>query len=107
MVARNKHFAPENPQTVEENRVGIFFGESTKSSQANPLSAQQQRLKKAYGYDETASGMFFYGYRYYDPETDRWPNRDPIQEQSELDLYAMVQNNTIDYWRPDPKISLK
>jgi hypothetical protein len=25
MVALNKHFAPENPYTVEENRVGIFF----------------------------------------------------------------------------------
>jgi RHS repeat-associated protein len=80
MVALNKHFAPENPHMVEENRVGIFFGERTKSSRSNQLSAQEPRLKKAYGYDETASGMFFYGYRYYDPETGRWPSRDPIGE---------------------------
>jgi RHS repeat-associated protein len=80
MVALNKHFAPENPHTVEENRVGIIFGESTKSSRANPLSAQEPRLKKAYCYDETASGMFYYGFRYYDPVTGRWPNRDPLLE---------------------------
>ena len=28
MVARNKHFAPENPHTVEENRVGIFLAKA-------------------------------------------------------------------------------
>ena len=27
-----------------------------------------------------------------------WSNRDPIQEQGGLNLYAMVQNNPIDYW---------
>ena len=59
MVARNKHFAPENPQTVEETASGFFLAKAQKSSPATPLSAQQPRLKKAYGYDETASGMFF------------------------------------------------
>lgn len=98
MVALNKHFAPENPHTVEENRVGIFFGESTKSSRANPLSAQEPRLKKAYCYDETASGMFYYGYRYYDPATGRWPNRDPIAEQGGINLYGFVGNNGVNFW---------
>ena len=27
-----------------------------------------------------------------------WSNRDPIQEQGGLNLYAMVQNNPLDYW---------
>ena len=80
MVALNKHFAPENPHSVEENRVGDFFGQEAKSSRVNRLSAQQPRLEKAHAYDETASGMFFYGYRYYDAETGRWPSRDPIGE---------------------------
>jgi RHS repeat-associated protein len=97
MVALNKHFAPENPHTVEENRIGIFFGESTKSSRSNRLSAQEPRLKKAYGYDETASGMFFYGFRYYDPETGRWPNRDPSGETFSRNLYGFTDNNTINY----------
>jgi hypothetical protein len=28
MVALNKHFAPENPHTVEENRVGFFLAKA-------------------------------------------------------------------------------
>ncbi|TAN81118.1 MAG: RHS repeat-associated core domain-containing protein, partial [Phormidium sp. SL48-SHIP] len=48
-------------------------------------------------YDETASGMFFYGFRYYDPVTGRWPSRDPIEEWGGLNLYGMVGNNPIGF----------
>jgi RHS repeat-associated protein len=82
MVALNKHFAPENPHSVEENRVGDFFGQDGKSRPANRLSALQPRRESGHGYDETASGMFYYGFRYYDPVTGRWPSRDPIGEWS-------------------------
>ncbi|MBB5350675.1 RHS repeat-associated protein [Haloferula luteola] len=27
------------------------------------------------------SGLLYYGYRYYDPVTGRWPARDPIEER--------------------------
>jgi len=27
------------------------------------------------------SGMYYYGYRFYDPNLQRWPNRDPLAEQ--------------------------
>lgn len=98
MVALNKHFAPENPHSVEENRVGNFFGQEAKSSRVNRLSAQQPRLEKAHDYDETASGMFFYGFRYYDPVTGRWPSRDPIGENGGLNLYGMVGNDPVNRW---------
>jgi hypothetical protein len=38
-----KHFAPENPHSVEENRVGDFFVNKAKTSRVNRLSAQQPR----------------------------------------------------------------
>lgn len=60
---------------------------------ANRLPAQQPRREKAHRYDETASGMLFYGFRYYDSETGRWLNRDPIEEFGGLNLYAFVLNN--------------
>jgi RHS repeat-associated protein len=44
--------------------------------------------------------VFYYGFRYYDPVTGRWPSRDPIEEAGGLNLYAMVGNdpvNLIDY----------
>jgi len=35
----------------------------------------------------------YYGYRYYDPITGRWPSRDPIQEQGGVNLYGFVFND--------------
>jgi hypothetical protein len=41
-----------------------------------------------------------YGYRWYDPQTGRWPSRDPIGEMGGMNLYGFVGNDgldTIDY----------
>jgi RHS repeat-associated protein len=35
----------------------------------------------------------YYGYRYYDPTTGRWPSRDPIQERGGMNLYRFALNN--------------
>ena len=34
----------------------------------------------------------WYGYRYYDPVTGRWPSRDPIGEKGGVNLYGFVEN---------------
>ncbi len=39
--------------------------------------------------------MNYYGYRYYDPETGRWPSRDPIGESGGVNLYAFVGNDGV------------
>ena len=44
---------------------------------------------------KSASGVRYYGYRYYQPSTGRWPSRDPIEEQGGLNLYGMVGNDPI------------
>ncbi len=60
------------------------------------------------------SGLYYYGYRFYDPNTQTWPNRDPIEElgfqellaagevselgaiaDEGLNLYAYVGNNPL------------
>jgi RHS repeat-associated protein len=40
---------------------------------------------------------YYYGFRYYDPQTGRWPNRDPIEEWGGINLYGFVLNNPIRY----------
>jgi len=39
--------------------------------------------------------MNIYGYRYYDPNTGRWPLRDPIEEQGGVNLYGFVGNDGV------------
>ncbi|WFB35595.1 RHS repeat-associated core domain-containing protein [Kiritimatiellota bacterium B12222] len=39
-----------------------------------------------------------YGFRYYDPETGRWPNRDPIGERGGFNLYGFVGNDGVNSW---------
>jgi RHS repeat-associated protein len=43
-------------------------------------------------YEEAESGFLYYGFRYYDPETGRWPNRDPIDERGGINVYGFVRN---------------
>jgi RHS repeat-associated protein len=41
---------------------------------------------------ERVTGLYYYGYRYYDPVTGRWNNRDPIGEAGGVNLYGFVGN---------------
>ncbi len=45
---------------------------------------------------DTETGLYYYGYRYYDPLTGRWPSRDPIEEEGGMNLYGFVRNDGID-----------
>jgi RHS repeat-associated protein len=54
-------------------------------AKANPF-----RFSTKYQDDET--GLLYYGYRYYDPGTGRWPNRDPIGQWGGDNLYGFVGN---------------
>jgi len=42
-----------------------------------------------------ASGMVYYGYRYYIPELQRWPNRDPLEEEGGINLYGFNFNDVL------------
>ena len=42
---------------------------------------------------EKQTGYYYYGFRFYDPVTGRWPNRDPIEEEGGINLYGFVGND--------------
>ena len=46
-------------------------------------------------YFDPETAFSYYGYRYYDPVTGRWPSRDPIGERGGLNLYGFVGNEPI------------
>jgi RHS repeat-associated protein len=41
------------------------------------------------------TGLYYYGYRYYDPVTGRWPSRDRIGERGGVNLYGFVANSLV------------
>jgi RHS repeat-associated protein len=43
------------------------------------------------------SGLYYYGYRFYDPNLQRWLNRDPIEERGGINLYSFVRNDPVDW----------
>jgi len=44
-------------------------------------------------YTDSETGLRYYGYRYYQPETGRWASRDPLEELGGLNVYAFVANS--------------
>ena len=73
---------------VISDALGVICPQSSRVCRRRPRPKTQQtrglRLCVAY-----------YGYRYYDPKTGRWPSRDPIEERGGVNLYAFVGNNAV------------
>jgi RHS repeat-associated protein len=44
---------------------------------------------------DSETGLYYYGYRYYDPVTGRWSSRDPIAENGGVNLYGFVGNSGV------------
>ncbi|MGA2801371.1 MAG: RHS repeat-associated core domain-containing protein [Verrucomicrobiota bacterium] len=68
------------------------FGEPIRAT--GPLAKLNPFLFSTKFYD-WETGLYYYGYRYYDPITGRWPDRDPLGEQGGFNLYAFARNNPI------------
>ena len=75
-------------QAVSSDALGVICPQSSRVQRARPRPKSQQsrglRPRVAY-----------YGYRYYDPQTGRWPSRDPIGEEGGLNLYGFVGNDGV------------
>ena len=59
------------------------FGEPVRVSGTHG-SGNPFRFSTKYTDDDT--GLVYYGYRYYNPSTGRWPNRDPIDDGIDVDI---------------------
>jgi RHS repeat-associated protein len=46
-------------------------------------------------YYDWETGLYYYGYRYYNPSTGRWLSRDPIGESGGMNLYCLMGNDPI------------
>jgi hypothetical protein len=45
----------------------------------------------------SSEALYNYGFRYYNPVSQRWLNRDPIGERGGINLYRFTRNNPVKY----------
>jgi len=43
----------------------------------------------------SGSGLYSFGFRFFEPSLQRWSNRDPIEEEGGLNLYSFVGNRPV------------
>lgn len=51
-------------------------------------------------YYDSDTQLYYFGYRYYSPEMQRWMSRDPIEEDGGLNVYAFVGNDPVNQVDP-------
>jgi RHS repeat-associated protein len=74
------------------------FGDTIKAvgpmSLANPIRFSTK-------YQDDATGLLYFGYRYYSPSLQRWLNPDPLGIRGGCNLYGFVRNSPLSYVDPD------
>jgi RHS repeat-associated protein len=68
------------------------FGRTISSS--GPLATANTMRFSSKEWHE-AAGIYYYGYRFYRPEWQRWLSRDPIGERGGNNLYSLLQSDSI------------
>ena len=76
------------------------FGELIRETYSSPTLSNVEgsglfNFRFSTKYEDIETGLLYYGYRYYNAETGRWLNRDPIGELGGLNLYGFVSNDSI------------
>ncbi|OAT44926.1 putative insecticidal toxin complex protein [Proteus hauseri ATCC 700826] len=76
------------------------YGGTAIWSSENAVEANYKTIRYS-GKEKDSTGMYYYGYRYYQPWIGRWLSADPAGTIDGLNLYRMVRNNTVTLHDPD------
>ena len=75
----------------EYDAFGNVIRESGAYASVNPFQFSTK-------FTDIETGLVYYGHRYYSPSLGRFINRDPIEEDGGINLYAFCRNNAITGW---------
>ncbi len=70
------------------------FGEKI-SAEGSHAQSNPWRFQTKYRDEET--GLYYFGYRVYDPQTGQWLSREPLGESESVNLYALTGNDPLNY----------
>ncbi|POG16474.1 RHS repeat-associated core domain-containing protein [Pseudomonas putida] len=72
------------------------YGETSVWAARSAVEADYKTVRFS-GKERDATGLYYYGYRYYQPWAGRWLSADPAGTLDHLNLYCMVRNNPVSY----------
>lgn len=98
----NITYLVNSSQTVAASYRYDAFG-NTLSSSGSLASANTYRFSSKMA-DDLSGGLYYYGFRWYAPNLQRWSNKDPLGERGGLNLYAFVENDPINEYDIDGRI---
>jgi len=64
----------------------------------NGTYAFENPIRFSSKYQDSETGLVYYGFRYYSPSMGRFLNRDPLLEDGGINIYAFTDNNPINNW---------
>ena len=91
---KTQPFVPPIATQLSAAKPPPLYGSSAMNHSVPNLATPQ----KSPEFQRFGTGVIYYGYRYYDPVTGRWPNRDPIEERGGANLYGFVGNDGVNSW---------
>ena len=94
--AQNVH--PAGRPRGRKTASGIFLHRRRNRVRKSSRKWLEPRQVASPAATKSASGVRYYGHRYYSPSLGRFINRDPIEEQGGINLYSFVGNNPVNRW---------
>jgi insecticidal toxin complex protein TccC len=82
----------QDAKVISQERYYPFGGTAWADGEAVQVSYKTVRYS---GKERDATGLYYYGFRYYVAWVQRWINPDPAGEADGLNLYCMVRNNPV------------
>ncbi|TMU73949.1 hypothetical protein FGA82_22020 [Pseudomonas fluorescens] len=85
----------ENAHVLTQEEYYPFGGTAVWSGKNS--SETKYKFLRYSGKERDATGLYYYGLRYYVPGPGRWINPDPADMVDGLNLFRMVRNNPVNY----------
>lgn len=93
-----------NGETISQEEYYPYGGTAILTARSEIES--DYKIIRYSGKERDATGLYYYGYRYYQPWVGRWLSADPAGTMDSLNVYQMVKNNPVSLIDPDGRVSM-
>lgn len=99
-LAASRQAGPEPPPDEEPPGSGMTIAGPKPPPTDGPVAgnfhtSQLVNPPKSRESHDLRQRVAYYGYRYYDPMTGRWPSRDPVEEVGGVNIYTFIWNDSV------------